>query len=124
MKHLLDTHLLVWAASEPRRLSVDVQRIVTTQSDGLLFSVVSLWELAIKRALKRNDYDVDPRLLRRGLIDNGYTELPVLAEHVLAVTDLPAVSDPPRKRWTRTENAVSMHAQMNASNARPIFRAK
>jgi hypothetical protein len=30
---------------------------------------------AIKRGLGRDDFQVDPRLLRRGLLDNGYSEL-------------------------------------------------
>ena len=36
----------------------------------------SLWEIAIKNTLGREDFQVDPRLLRRGLLDNGYVESP------------------------------------------------
>jgi hypothetical protein len=43
---------------------------------ALLFSAARLWEIAIKNTLERKDFHVEPRLLRRGLIDNGYVELP------------------------------------------------
>ncbi|CEF43111.1 pilus retraction motor protein PilT (plasmid) [Acetobacter senegalensis] len=33
----------------------------------------------------RADFQVDPHLLRRGLIENGYEELPITSQHALAV---------------------------------------
>jgi PIN domain nuclease of toxin-antitoxin system len=57
----------------------------------LLFSAASLWEVAVKATLGRPDFQVDPRLLRRGLIDNGYTELPVTSQHAVSIDTLPPV---------------------------------
>jgi PIN domain nuclease of toxin-antitoxin system len=54
-----------------------------------LFSVASLWEVAIKSGLNRPDFQVDPRLLRRELLEHGYSELPVLSQHALAIGSLP-----------------------------------
>ena len=89
MKLLLDTHLLLWAAGEPKRLPVAARRLINDQHNALLFSAASLWEIVIKRSLGREDFRVDPRLLRRGLLDNGYSELAVVGEHVLALGSLP-----------------------------------
>lgn len=50
-----------------------------------------MWEIAIKRGLGRDDFDVDPRMLRRGLLDNGYNELPVMSEHAVAIDALPSI---------------------------------
>lgn len=61
----------------------------------LIFSVVSLWEIAIKRALARPGFRVDPRLLRRRLIENGYRELAVTGEHAVAVDRLPPIHKDP-----------------------------
>jgi PIN domain nuclease of toxin-antitoxin system len=72
VKVLLDTHLLLWAAGEPRRLSKQARNLIDNPGNELLFSAASLWELAIKRGLGREDFKVDPRLLRRRLLDNGY----------------------------------------------------
>ena len=63
-----------------------------------MFSVVSLWEIAIKFALGRPDFQVDPRVLRRGLLDNGYRELPITADHALATAGLPPIHKDPFDR--------------------------
>ncbi len=68
MKLLLDTHLLLWAAGEPQRLSKQARTLIENPDNELLFSAASLWEVAIKRGLGREDFKVDARLLRRGLL--------------------------------------------------------
>jgi PIN domain nuclease of toxin-antitoxin system len=60
--------------------------------------VSSLWEVVIKRGLGRDDFKVDPRLLRRGLLDNGYSELPISSEHVVAIDTLPPIHKDPFDR--------------------------
>lgn len=66
--------------------------------NDLVFSVTSLWEIVIKRGLKRPDFRVDARVLRRGLIDNGYHELPILSEHAVAIDVLPPIHKDPFDR--------------------------
>jgi len=95
---LLDTHLLLWAAGEPGRLSATARKLISTPANELLFSAASVWEVAIKRALGRSDFQVDPRLLRRGLLDNGYNELPILSHHVVALDSLPLLHRDPFDR--------------------------
>ena len=98
MKLLLDTHLLLWAAGEPRRLSKQARTLIDDPDNELLFSAASLWEVAIKRGLGRRDFRVDARLLRRGLLDNGYSELPILSNHVVATESLPPIHKDPFDR--------------------------
>lgn len=98
MKLLLDTHLLLWAAGEPRRLSKLARRLIDNPDNELLFSAASLWEVAIKRRLGREDFKVDARLLRRGLLDNGYSELPIISDHVVATESLPLLHRDPFDR--------------------------
>jgi PIN domain nuclease of toxin-antitoxin system len=64
----------------------------------LLFSPASLWEIAIKSGLGRADFRLDPRLLRRGLLDNGYAELAISSEHAVSVLDLPPIHKDPFDR--------------------------
>ena len=87
--------MFCWAAGEPARLSASARRLISDTNNEPLFSVASLWEIAIKRGLGRKDFEVDARLLRRGLLDNGYSELPIMSEHVVAVEDLPAIRQGP-----------------------------
>ena len=98
MKLLLDTHLLLWAAGEPDRLSADARTLIEAPENELFFSAASLWEIAIKRGLGRGDFQVDARLLRRGLLDNGYSELPIGSEHAVAVDSLPSIHKDPFDR--------------------------
>ena len=98
MKLLLDTHLLLWAASSPERLSDAALELLENQQNQVVFSAASLWEITIKRQLGRADFDADPRLLRRGLLDNGWHELAISSEHAIAVERLPALHRDPFDR--------------------------
>ena len=98
MKLLLDTHVLLWAAGDPKRLSKTARRLIENPENELLFSAASLWEISIKRALGRTDFQVDARLLRRGLLDNGYTELAISGEHAVGIESLPPIHKDPFDR--------------------------
>jgi PIN domain nuclease of toxin-antitoxin system len=95
---LLDTHLLLWAASAPERLSKKAQGLLLDPANRLMFSSASLWEIGIKRSLGRADFDVDPRRLWRMLLASGYLELPVSSEHALVAGDLPVLHKDPFDR--------------------------
>lgn len=95
---LLDTHLLLWAAGQPDRLSQEAQSMIAAPRNTLWFSAASLWEITIKRGLGRADLRVDPHLLRRGLTENGYTELPITSEHAMATAHLPPIHKDPFDR--------------------------
>jgi len=98
MKLLLDTHLLLWAAGQPDRLSAIACKLINNPENELLFSAVSLWEVEIKRGVGRSDFHIDSRLLRRGLLDNGYCELPIVSDHVVATESLPTIHKDPFDR--------------------------
>lgn len=98
MRWLLDTHLLLWAASDSARLPSEVRALLEEEANAPVFSVASIWEIVIKRGLGRDDFRVDPRVLRRGLLDNGYEELPVLGHHAVAVDALPPLHRDPFDR--------------------------
>lgn len=95
---LLDTHLLLWAAGEPKKLSRQARRLLENESNQLVFSAASIWEIAIKSALGRRDFQVEPRRLRRGLLDNRWLEIGITSEHSLATIDLPPLHNDPFDR--------------------------
>lgn len=98
MKLLLDTQILLWAAGAPQRLSRAARRLLENPEHELLFSAASFWEIAIKATLGREDFRVEPRLLRRGLLDNGYRELPVTSLHAVGLDALPPLHKDPFDR--------------------------
>ena len=98
MKFLLDTHLLLWAAGQPERLSKPARELIENPDNALYFSAASIWEIAIKISLGREDFKADARLIRRGLIDNGYQEIAISSEHAAGVQALPLVHKDPFDR--------------------------
>ncbi len=98
MKLLLDTQLLLWAAGQPERLSKSARKLLDDPQNELVFSAASLWEVAIKSSLDREDFRVEPRLLRRGLLDNGYAELPITSQHAVNIDGLPPLHKDPFDR--------------------------
>ncbi len=98
MRLLLDTHLLLWAAYAPERLSSTARVLIEDPLNEPTFSPASVWEVVIKRALGRPDFRIDPRRLRRGMVENGYVELAVTSDHALAVDMLPHLHKDPFDR--------------------------
>ena len=98
MKLLLDTQLLLWAAGQPERLSAAARKLLNDPCNELSFSVASLWEIVIKNGLGREDFRVEPRLFRCGLLDNGYVELPVTSQHAVNIDGLPPLHKDPFDR--------------------------
>jgi PIN domain nuclease of toxin-antitoxin system len=98
MNLLLDTHLLVWSTSTSERLSSVARTLINNPDNQLFFSAASLWELAIKQPLGKKGFNVDARLLRRELLNIGYTELPISSSHAVAVGSLPLIHRDPFDR--------------------------
>lgn len=98
MNLLVDTHLLLWAAGSPARLSASARDLLEDVGNTLYFSAASLWEIAIKSGLGRDDFRVDGRLLRRGLLENDWHELPITGVHALATFRLPPLHRDPFDR--------------------------
>lgn len=98
MKLLLDTHLLLWAAGQPDKLSPEARRLIDSPDNELIFSAASLWEITIKSGLRRDDFLIQPRLLRRALLDNDYDELAITSEHTVSIDGLPSIHKDPFDR--------------------------
>ncbi len=86
MRVLLDTHILLWAIEDSKDLSPEARRIVG-EADIVLVSSISMWEVAIKAAIRKLDFDVN--VVVAGALDAGFVELPVTWRHARAVLDLP-----------------------------------
>ncbi len=114
MKLLLDTQLLLWAAGTPARLPAAARSLLEDPQKEPIFSSASLWEVAIKHALGRGDFRVDARRLRRGLLDNGYSELPITSAHAVALDSLPRIHKDPFDRILIAQSMVEGIALLTA----------
>lgn len=106
MRLLLDTHLLLWTISQSRRLSPPARQLIGDADNELWFSTASIWEVAIKHGRGRDDFQVDPHVLRRGLLDNLYQELAVTGEHAVAIAGLPPLHRDPFDRMLVAQSVI------------------
>lgn len=95
MKLLLDTHAVIWAVAAPRHLPDRVVDAVADQANQVLVSVASAWEVAIKRALGKLEFDdITSDLLARF----GFDRLEIGLRHTSAVGELPDLHTDPFDR--------------------------
>jgi PIN domain nuclease of toxin-antitoxin system len=123
MRLLLDTHLLVWAMGEPERLPAGCAAMLEDPSNNLVFSVASLWELVIKQALGRPDFNLEPVLLRQALLSGGWQELPIEASHALAVSHLPPLHRDPFDRLLLAQAQVEGLLLLTADSQLSLYPA-
>jgi len=90
MRLLLDTHVLLWALSAPEHLGKKAQLAIEDASNDVMFSAASIWEIAIKWALKRIDFTITPDEILAAAIESGFDELPVRSAVAAHVAVLPA----------------------------------
>ena len=88
MRILLDTHILLWALVEPQRLDEDTGAEIRSAANEVLFSTASIWEIAIKAGLRREDFIVDPAEIVREVLDAGLIELVLRSTAAILVAEL------------------------------------
>jgi PIN domain nuclease of toxin-antitoxin system len=100
VKLLVDTHTFLWALMHDRRLSARSKQILTSDEHELFFSLVSLWEFAIKiKTGKLNALGSSVDYLRDEMENYSMQLLPIRYEHILALESLPAHHSDPFDRF-------------------------
>ncbi|AUX46497.1 twitching motility protein PilT [Sorangium cellulosum] len=99
MRLLLDTHVWLWFALDPGRVSADVQALLGSVDTEIYVSVASLWEVVIKTSLGKLDLPDPPETFwecqTRG---SGMATLPIRPEHILDIAVLPHIHRDPFDR--------------------------
>jgi PIN domain nuclease of toxin-antitoxin system len=112
MRILLDTHILIWAITTPERLGREARAAILDTDNDILFSAASIWEIAIKTALRRTDFVARPEIVAQEALDIGFAELPIRSTAAARVADLPLLH-----RDHRTGDAV-----YRRRSSRSLFR--
>jgi PIN domain nuclease of toxin-antitoxin system len=90
MKVLVDTHTFLWALLHDHRLTSKAKQILTSNEHELVFSLVSLWEIAIKiKTGKLNAIGSSVAYIRDEMDAYGMQLLPIRYDHVLQLESLP-----------------------------------
>lgn len=89
MRLLVDTRVLLWAVGEPRKIPKAARDRLSSPANDVLFSAVSIWEIAVKVQVGRIALPVSPEEIITAAVQMGFLELPVRAAHAAAVHRLP-----------------------------------
>ncbi len=95
MRVLLDTHALLWALADDERLSTSAREVIVDESNDILVSVVSAWEIAVKRALGKLEA---PDNLQSVVAEAGFLQRLVLFGDCKRLSKLPLIHRDPFDR--------------------------
>jgi PIN domain nuclease of toxin-antitoxin system len=96
---LIDTHVFLWWASNPDRLSDRVRRAIADPGNRVIVSAVSAWEIAIKASLGRLGLpEPADRYIASRMDDNSFVPLAFTMEHSLRTASLPDLHRDPFDR--------------------------
>jgi PIN domain nuclease of toxin-antitoxin system len=101
---LLDTHVLLWWLADDRKLSKDARTMIADANHQVLVSAASVWEVAIKTALKRIEIELDD--LEDAILKSGFEPLPIAVRHAVRVGRLPDVHRDPFDRMLVAQAGV------------------
>jgi PIN domain nuclease of toxin-antitoxin system len=121
VKLLLDTHLLLWTASTPERLSPQARELIEDPGHQVAFSVVSIWETSIKFSLQRKDLGFEPAAFRRKLLAAGFEEIPVRSSHAIAVAAIPLLHRDPFDRTLLAQARVEVALLLTSDRQLQLF---
>jgi len=90
MKVQVDTHTFIWALLDDHRLTTKAKAILRSEEHELVFSLVSLWEIAIKiKTGKLNTIGSSVAYIRDEMNTYSMELLPIRYEHILHLEALP-----------------------------------
>ncbi len=98
MTYLLDTHALLWAILDDKRLSPSAKKLIENADIACYFSIVSLWEITIKHSLGALDLKMSLKECFDIIVNTGFTELPLDRQHLLELEKLPSFHKDPFDR--------------------------
>ena len=125
MKLLLDTHIFIWWADQPERLSPAALSALEDEANELLLSTASLWEMQIKIQLSKLKLSLPLKdLLKNQQETNDLTVLPVTLTHVLALDALPFHHKDPFDRLLIAQSVEEELTIVTADSQFPAYSVK
>lgn len=98
-RYLLDTHIFIWADSEPERLSKLAINLINDPNHQIYLSLASLWEMQIKLQLGKLTLSMTlVELIKDIEKSQNFIFLPIEKSHILALANLPMIHKDPFDR--------------------------
>lgn len=117
MRLLLDSHVVLWWLDDDPQLGAGAREMIAG-ADDVAVSVVTLWELGIKKALGKLDFPDD---LDVCVEEEGFGLLPITAEHAVAAPTLPPHHGDPFDRMLLAQAISERRSIVTADEALIIY---
>ena len=105
MRILLDTHVLLWWASNDRKLSSKARRLLQSDAHEVMVSAVAAWEIATKVRLRKLLWS--PSLsVRDYALEQGFTLLAISFEHAERAGAWPQAHGDPFDRMLAAQSQI------------------
>lgn len=88
MKVLLDTHILLWTLTNDARLPVKARKMIENPDHVIYYSILSPWEVEIKRMAHPNAMPIGSADLVKYCIESGFQQMPLREEHIFKLSSL------------------------------------
>ena len=119
MKILLDTHIFIWMATEPERLSTDLADKIVNPQNSIFLSIVSIWEMQIKVALGKLDLMSDLEITIDSQVKSNRIQLLLIdLQHIYALKNLPSHHRDPFDRLLIAQSQIE---QMTLATVDRLF---
>ena len=90
MKFIADTHAFIWFIADSPKLSGTARKLFESSDSERLFSIASIWEIAIKTSLGKLSFDKPlEQFLPEQIAANDARLLDISLFHALRVASLP-----------------------------------
>ncbi len=95
MKFLIDTHIVLWWYFDSSKLTPVHRRAIADETNEILVSAAAIWEIEVKR---RNGKLKCPMDMMERIRDDGFTILPIRADHLVPLRTIPLIHNDPFDR--------------------------
>ncbi|UTC67659.1 MULTISPECIES: type II toxin-antitoxin system VapC family toxin [unclassified Treponema] len=103
--YLLDTHTLLWFLNDSPKLSKRALEIITTEGK-IFFSIVSLWEIAIKKTIGKLDLDSSISEIEALCYEKDISLIQIKAKHLDKIIELPNIHSDPFDRLIIAQSII------------------
>jgi PIN domain nuclease of toxin-antitoxin system len=119
MRLLLDAHTLIWSVDDPAKLGPDAAEALRDQSNELLLSAGSIWEVSIKVGLRKLELSLPfGEWMDRAVADLGVALLPISIQHAETQMQLPRHHGDPFDRLLAAQALVE---ELTIVSGDPVF---
>ncbi len=89
MNILVDTNVFIWFAEDNKMINSGIKTVLENEKNNLFVSVVTFWEIAIKKSIKKLEMQLTLNELYWLTVKEGFNILPIKFEHIAFLENLP-----------------------------------